>query len=108
MHVIDYPLSYRGPHLNTPHFIVTEAQIKKIGDHIMKKTLRGVDTKGIGIFTKTVAGRTADAISDEASRDGVDLIVLGSRGYNAMSGVLIGSTAQRVLTRANCDVMVVK
>jgi nucleotide-binding universal stress UspA family protein len=43
----------------------------------------------------------------EASESGVDLLVLGSRGFGPVMRLLIGSVSSRVIRAANCPVMVV-
>lgn len=38
---------------------------------------------------------------------GIDLLVLGARGQNALAEMLIGSTAARILLAPPCDALVV-
>ena len=108
LHVVDYPASYRGLHLNTQSFMISEEQIQKIDRYIMEKTLRGIDAKNVTLRKKTVAGNTADVILKESAAGGFDLIVLGTRGHSPMSGALIGSVTHKVLARASCPVLVTK
>ena len=49
----------------------------------------------------------AHAIAQVASEEGADLIVVGSRGHTPLSGVLLGSVAQRLASLAPCPVLVV-
>jgi nucleotide-binding universal stress UspA family protein len=42
----------------------------------------------------------------ERTREGLDLLVLGSRGYGPMRRVLFGSVSSRVLDKAECPVLV--
>jgi len=49
----------------------------------------------------------AQAIIDEATGRGVELIVLGSRGAGAVPRFLFGSVAEGVLRGASCPVIVV-
>lgn len=39
---------------------------------------------------------------------GADLIVIGARGRSNLAYLLLGSTAERVLTRLPCSVLVVR
>jgi nucleotide-binding universal stress UspA family protein len=51
-------------------------------------------------------GHPADVILDTAAREGVSLVVLGSRG---LSGVrALGSVSERVAHRARCSVLVAR
>ncbi|GAA4756849.1 universal stress protein [Actinomycetospora chibensis] len=50
-------------------------------------------------------GQVAEKLLAEA-RDGAALLVVGSRGRGAVSGVLLGSTSQRVVHAASCPVAV--
>ena len=53
-------------------------------------------------------GHLADSILAGARAAGADLVVLGSRGMTAGSGVLQGSLADQVLSQAHCAVLVAK
>jgi nucleotide-binding universal stress UspA family protein len=53
-------------------------------------------------------GHLADSILAGARTAGADLVVLGSRGMTAGSGVLQGSLADQVLSQAHCAVLVAK
>ena len=53
-------------------------------------------------------GSPAPVIIDVAAENGVDLIVMGSRGLGLVKGVLLGSVSQYVVETAKCAVMVVK
>ncbi len=58
-------------------------------------------------FRDVMLGGPAHPIADLAAEAGVDLIVIGSRGLSSVSGVLLGSVAQRLLHLAKCPVLVV-
>lgn len=51
-------------------------------------------------------GAPAPALA-EACEDGVDLLVVGSRGYGPMTRVLLGSVSTRLIKMAPCPVLVV-
>jgi nucleotide-binding universal stress UspA family protein len=50
----------------------------------------------------------ADAIVAYAKRHAIDLIVMGTHGRSAVSQVLVGSVAERVVRTAHCPVLTVR
>jgi nucleotide-binding universal stress UspA family protein len=52
-------------------------------------------------------GNPADVIVQEAQESGADLIVIGTRGHNAVQRVALGSVSTNVLHHAPCDVLLV-
>ncbi len=55
---------------------------------------------------RVVEGSPVSALVEEAER-GLDLLVLGSRGYGRVRGVLLGSVAAELIGTAPCPVVVV-
>ncbi|MCJ7721176.1 universal stress protein [Candidatus Bathyarchaeota archaeon] len=48
------------------------------------------------------------AMVDTAKNENFDLIVVGSRGLGSAAAFLLGSVSRQVVTKASCDVLVVK
>jgi nucleotide-binding universal stress UspA family protein len=63
---------------------------------------------GVRVETQVIEGKPASAITDFASKNGIDLIVVGSQGKSKIEALLLGSVADRVLRTAACPVLVVK
>lgn len=59
------------------------------------------------IDTQLLEGAPATAILQVAEIEGMDLIVVGSRGHNALTNLLLGSVSTAVTQHAHCPVMVV-
>lgn len=55
-----------------------------------------------------LSGYPASEIKAYAEREGIDLIVMGSRGLTGLAHVLFGSTADRVVRKAPCSVLTVR
>lgn len=73
---------------------------------------RGQFTTGadapLAVECEMAQGYPKTVILDEAGKWGADLIVLGSRGLNAVERFLLGSVSQAVATNAKCSVEVVR
>jgi len=48
------------------------------------------------------------ALVDTAKNENFDLIVVGSRGLGSAASFLLGSVSKQVVSKANCNVLVVK
>lgn len=65
-------------------------------------------TKGIDAAIVERKGEPASMIIDEAEKEGVDVIVMGTRGLNSAERWLLGSVSSKVVQHASCNVMVVR
>ena len=63
---------------------------------------------GLQVKAYVRVGYPFDEIVQMANHFDVDLIIIGSHGYTGIRRLLVGSTAQRVVERASCPVLVVK
>jgi nucleotide-binding universal stress UspA family protein len=71
--------------------------------------LRAHEFAGVDCTTKVSVGATgASGILDQAKAFGADLIVLASVGRGGVMRLLLGSTAEKVVRHAECEVLVVK
>ncbi|MEZ6045507.1 MAG: universal stress protein [Planctomycetaceae bacterium] len=61
-----------------------------------------------GVKTHVLDGNPEEVIPQIAEQEGIDLIVLGTIGRSGIPGILIGNTAERILTHINCSVLAVK
>lgn len=89
-------------------YIISPEQIEQESNVALKHTLDGMDTTGVTVTKKKLQGKPAVVILKEAEDENIDLIVLGSHGYNAIAGTILGSVSQHVLHKAKCSVLVVK
>lgn len=80
-----------------------QASIAAIVD---KLTAAGV--KAYGEVRNTLYGYSGREIVDDAIQHGVDVIVMGSRGRGDLAGLVLGSTAHKVIHLADRPVLVVR
>ena len=70
-----------------------------------------IDNDGSGPATRKVL-RTANApareITEYASAEGIDLVVMGTHGRGGVAHLLMGSVAERVVRTAPCPVLTVR
>ena len=64
-------------------------------------------TKATFQTTRSKVGGAAHAIAEVAAREHSDLIVVGTRGRTALTGLLLGGVTQRLLHIAPCPVLAV-
>jgi nucleotide-binding universal stress UspA family protein len=60
------------------------------------------------IHTEMIEGSPAESILDVCSTRHSDLIIMGSRGLGRLSGLLLGSTSQKVVSHAACPVLITR
>jgi nucleotide-binding universal stress UspA family protein len=70
-------------------------------------TKSGVSQAESASLLELEAGAIAETIIDAAYRDEADMIVMGKRGLSRLSGLIVGSVSQTVVSTATCAVVVV-
>jgi len=81
-----------------------------IAQRTVREWVEGVRHDGAKVELRvetTVVGGAADAIAEAARDEQADVIVLGTRGHSQVTGLLVGSVAQRLPHVAPCPVLVV-
>jgi nucleotide-binding universal stress UspA family protein len=53
-------------------------------------------------------GHPAEAIANKATREGFDLVVMGSHGHGALANVVLGSVATKVLALCKVPVLLIR
>jgi nucleotide-binding universal stress UspA family protein len=87
---------------------VPQEEISIYGREALTAALEGIDTGNVPIEKKQIPGHPGLAILEEIETGHFDLVVIGSRGYGPIAGSLLGSVSQRILSKAECPVMIVK
>lgn len=81
----------------------SEADVTSVVDSLTKA---GITAHAV--VRDTVFGHAARDIVTEAQERGADVIVMGSRGRGDLAGLVLGSTAHKVIHLADRQVMVVR
>jgi nucleotide-binding universal stress UspA family protein len=84
------------------------AQRKQAEQQMARLVKRARDAGVRATGTVIDSGAVADQIARVARRQAADLIVMGTHGYGVLEKALLGSVAERVISRAACQVMTVK
>ncbi|MDP4126125.1 MAG: universal stress protein [Bacillota bacterium] len=87
---------------------VPQEEISISGREVLTAASDGIDTGNVPIEKKQIPGHPGIAIIEEVKNEHIDLVVMGNRGYGPITGSLLGSISQRVLSKAECPVMIVK
>lgn len=99
----DYTIS---EHASTPDILhaLSEAKLRAAREHAAKV---GVTEVEVASLLEIDAGAIAETIIDAADRNEANLIVMGKRGLSRLSGLIVGSVSQKVVSTATCAVIVV-
>lgn len=67
-----------------------------------------LESENIYYKTEIMHGRPAPVIIELANDGNFDLVVIGSRGLNPISEMVLGSVSHKVVNHVHCPVLVVK
>lgn len=80
----------------------------RLAGELLQEPLRLCREAGIPAETQPASGPVADTIVRIARQEGVEHIVMGTRGLGALRGMLLGSISTQVLQLADIPVTLVK
>jgi len=83
------------------------AKRKNAGQVILDKAKKMLGSTTFKVYEELLDGSEAEAILKAAEKYQADLIVMGTRGFGAVKGMLVGSVSRKVIHLAACPVMVV-
>lgn len=95
-------------YLGEPNMQIAYVNRKEEAQDILKNALAEVGDVPCAVITDVMEGDAAEAIISAAEADKSDLIVMGSRGLGRLTGLVLGSTSQKVVAHAPCPVMIVR
>jgi len=116
VHLPAYAFAYSGSEGVSPMAIPTPLpptlteEEKKAAQEIVDDVKKLGDAAGVKISTKIVERHPSvpDAIIQFAKEEGIDLIVMGTKGKTAIRRFLLGSVTESVVHHAHCPVLVVR
>jgi nucleotide-binding universal stress UspA family protein len=74
----------------------------------IKEVEASAQQSGIQYEVEFLHGDPGPVIVDYANKNFFDIVVIGSRGLNALQEFVLGSVSHKVAKRANCPVLIVK
>lgn len=107
LHVSYTPQAYWGYTISYG-ITVTQDQLDQNGELALEATLAGVDTEQVVVNKRVESGHPVTMILEQIKKENIDLVIMGSHGYGAIAGSVLGSVSQRVLQRASCPVLIIK
>jgi nucleotide-binding universal stress UspA family protein len=82
---------------------------RTLGDQLTRTAEARVRGKGLSdVVGRTVEGKPADQILEVARSEGIDMIVIGSRGLSDARALFLGSVSHKVANHAECTCVTVK
>ena len=80
----------------------------RLFDKLIAQAIAQAKKDGVQIDAHVAAGHAVPTIVEFIERGGFDLLVIGYMGHSALYNRLIGSTTDRLVELARCNVLVVK
>ena len=82
-------------------------QLRRDTDTHLAEAVRRLEDKRLTVNGRSLLGVPSAQICAAAEESHADLIVLGTRGKGGLEHLLLGSTAERVVSKASCPVLTV-
>ena len=74
----------------------------------LKEAVGKAEAAGIAFKSIVRTGQTAEAIAQAARDEGIEHIVMGTRGLGSIQGLLLGSVAMKVIHLAEVPITLIK
>ena len=83
------------------------AKRKSAGQVVLDDARKKLGSTTFEVHEELLEGSEAEAILTAAENHQADLIVMGTRGFGAVKGLLVGSVSRKVIHLSSCPVMAV-
>lgn len=108
IHVYESPMFYTA---EMPYTAIEAAEklAKSDAENKMAQLMSKLNSAyaGVNISSSIVRGISADSISEEADKNGADLLVSGATGAGMIERTLVGSTTTSLINKSKCHVLIV-
>jgi nucleotide-binding universal stress UspA family protein len=82
---------------------------RTLGDHLTRSAEARARGRGLSnVVGRTVEGKPAEQILEVVGSEGVDMIVMGSRGLSDARALFLGSVSHQVANHATCTCVTIK
>jgi nucleotide-binding universal stress UspA family protein len=108
MYVVEptiYPADFSFGQIGFPN---VEEELRTHGNEELLKLIKKEIGKKVAARKIVRTGKPFYEISQYAQEEGIDLIIIATHGHSGMEQILFGSTAEKVVRKAPCPVLVVR
>jgi len=99
------------PRLPNMNRVVSDEAIERYyaeeSDAMLAPSTKALDAANVTYTVHKLVGPVAEAIVDHARQSGCDMIFMGTRGMTALSNMVMGSVATKVLHLAHIPVVLI-
>ncbi|MGO8954574.1 MAG: universal stress protein [Rhodomicrobium sp.] len=107
LHMISVEEMPRFP-ASVDEVIEEKEEANHVYEAVMSRAVAQAQAEGVKLAAHVLAGHPVSTIADFVEREGFGLLVVGYMGHSALYNRIIGSTTDRLVEHAPCNVLVVK
>jgi nucleotide-binding universal stress UspA family protein len=85
-----------------------KAEANHVLEAVMSRAVAQAQAAGVKLMPHVAVGHPVSSIAEFIEREGFGLLVIGYMGHTALYNRIIGSTTDRLVEHAPCNVLVVK
>lgn len=85
-----------------------QRELRREADNNLKREIMNLGSTGIEVKYETLLGEPYEELIHSVQQEGYDLVVVGTRGHNALQRLVLGSTAKRLIRNCPASVWIVK
>lgn len=108
VHLVNVETKLSAPDTCGPGGAAIDDHLQDVARQALLEAEITLGDAGIGYQSHACVGEVAETISATADKLGCDIIVLGRRGLSAVTGLLLGAVATRVLNLSSRPVILIK